>query len=120
VALIDKLNEKREAYKASAPQRERERAERRRNAAAARAAAEARQVERMAEMPRFVVRQVREVTVAAEDMNDAIALANAAFKEGQDEDGTIKWRKPFGVDGDTIDKIKTLNVKATELEDYEY
>lgn len=117
MALIDKLNEKRQEWKDNAPERERLREQRRRDAAHSASIAAQNRLERMAKMPRFVVRQTREVLVAAEDMNDAIALANAAFKEGQSSDGSIKWSKPFGIHGDTIDKIRTLNVKAVELED---
>lgn len=94
--------------------KERERAERRRQDEARRvAAAEARE-RRFNEMPVFVVRETREVRVKASDMQDAIALASAAFKEGQDSDHGIKWGKPFGVEGDTIDRIKVVNVKAVE------
>lgn len=82
-------------------------------AAAARAAAYR---ERVAAFPEFVVRETREVTVKADNMQDAIALASAAFKEGQDSDYTIKWGKPYDVDGDTIDKIRVTNVKAVELD----
>lgn len=77
------------------------------------AAAEAR-AERFEKMPVFVVRETREVRVKADDMQDAIALASAAFKEGQDSDHGIKWSKPFGVEGDTIDRIRVVNVKAVE------
>lgn len=70
--------------------------------------------QRQAAFPHFVVRETREVTVQAENMNDAIALASAAFKEGQDSDHTIKWHKPYGVDGDTVDAIRTVNIKAIE------
>lgn len=72
---------------------------------------------RFAKMPEFVVRESREVTVKAENMQDAIALAAAAFKEGQDDDHTIKWRRPYGVEGDTIDKIRVINVKAAQLDE---
>lgn len=74
------------------------------------------QAERFDRMPVFIVRETREVRVKAEDMQDAIALANAAFKEGQDDDHTIKWNKPFGIEGDTIDKVRIINVKALEDE----
>lgn len=85
-------------------------------AANARRAAEAaqRRKERFDAMPHFVVRETREVTVKAENMQDAIALAGAAFKEGQDSDYTIKWHKPFGIEGDTVDKIRITNVRAVE------
>lgn len=73
----------------------------------------------IASLPYFTVRETREVTVQAKDMNDAIALASAAFKEGQSNDHSIKWSKPFGVDGDTVDAIKTVNIKAVENPDYE-
>lgn len=74
------------------------------------------QKERFDRMPLFIVRETREVRVKAEDMQDAIALACAAFKDGQDDDNTIKWHKPFGIEGDTIDKIRVINVKALEDE----
>lgn len=74
------------------------------------------QKERFDRMPVFIVRETREVRVKADDMQDAIALASAAFKEGQDDDHTIKWNKPFGVEGDTIDKVRVINVKALEDE----
>lgn len=70
--------------------------------------------ERFEKMSHFVVRQTREVTVKAENMTDAIALASAAFKEGQDSDFGIKWRKPFGTEGDTVDEIRITNIKAVE------
>lgn len=71
---------------------------------------------RFAKMPEFVVRETREVTVKAENMQDAIALAAAAFKDGQDDDDTIKWHRPYGVEGDTVDKIRIINVKAAQLD----
>lgn len=78
-----------------------------------RARAVARQ-ERFDAMPYFMVRETREVRVKASNMQDAIALAACAFKEGQDSDGGIKWRKPFGVEGDTVEPIRVVNVKAIE------
>lgn len=75
--------------------------------------------QRVAAFPHFVVREIREVTVKAENLPDAIALANAAFKEGQDEDFTIKRGKPYNVDGDTVDQIRVVNVKAVEAPKFE-
>lgn len=98
--------------------KDRLKAQRRREAAERAVAAEQLRKERYEAMPHFVVRETREVTVKAESMNDAIALASAAFKEGQDEDDwSIKWRKPWGVEGDTIDEIRTVNIKASEVDD---
>lgn len=90
------------------------RAERRRLDAIEREERAQQEKERIAAFPHFIVRQTREVTVQADNMEDAIALASAAFKEGQDDDHTIKWHKPFGVDGDTVDAIRVVNVKAVE------
>lgn len=105
-------DEEKAAKKAAKAEARRIRAEQDAERRAERAEAEA---ERFKNMPVFIVRETREVRVKAEDMQDAIALANAAFKEGQDEDDWgIKWHKPFGVDGDTIDRIRTVNVKAIE------
>lgn len=88
----------------------------RRRAAAELAAQRAEQDrQRVAAFPYFEVRQTRAVTVKAGNMDDAIALATAAFKEGQDSDFTIKWHKPWGVEGDTIDEIRTINVKAQNV-----
>lgn len=70
--------------------------------------------ERLAKMPHFRVREVREVLVQAENMSDAIALGSAAFKEGQSADHTIKWGKPFGVKGDTKGPIETVDIRAVE------
>lgn len=78
-----------------------------------RARAIARQ-ERFEAMPHYMVRETREVRVKAENMQDAIALAACAFKEGQDRDGRIKWSKPFGMEGDTVEPIRIVNVKAVE------
>jgi hypothetical protein len=72
--------------------------------------------ERFETMPYFTVRETREVTVKANDMQDAIALAAAAFKEGQNTDGSIKWGRPFGVEGNTVDNIRIVNVRAVETE----
>lgn len=94
--------------------KERRKAEERRQREANRAAWAEKERERIAAFPHFVVRETREVTVQAENMNDAIALASAAFKEGQDDDHTIKWHKPYGVDGDTVDAIRVVNIKAVE------
>lgn len=91
---------------------------RREQAAYAARQAEARQ-ERLENMPHFVVRQTREVTVKCENMGDAIALASAAFKEGQSADHTIKWSKPFGVDGDTVDAIRVIDIKSKQVYDFE-
>lgn len=68
-------------------------------------------------MGHYMVRETREVRVKAGNMQDAIALAAAAFKEGQDEDGTIKWHKPWNVEGDTVEQIRIVNVKAVEDDD---
>lgn len=95
----------------------REKAERRARQAERRAKEEELRKERLEAMPHFRVRQIREVLVQAQDMNDAIALASAAFKEGQDSDYGIKWGKPFGVDGDTKGPIRVINVQA--IEDWE-
>ncbi len=70
--------------------------------------------QRIENMPHFRVRQVREVLVQAADMNDAIALASAAFKEGQSADHSIKWGKPFGTEGDTKGPIRVMDVRAVE------
>lgn len=90
------------------------RAEQERHEAARAKARETARKERMEAMPEFVVREVREVRVKAEDMQDAIALAACAFREGQSSDHTIKWHRPFGVEGDTIEPIRVVNVKAVE------
>lgn len=94
--------------------RDRIKAERRRQEAEWRAQRAEQERQRVAAFPHFIVRETREVTVQAENMNDAIALASAAFKEGQDDDHTIKWHKPYGVDGDTVDAIRVVNIKAVE------
>lgn len=103
------------AEKAAREQRKaRERADRRAaQERVDRARAVARQ-ERFEAMPYFMVRETREVRVKASNMQDAIALAASAFKEGQDSDGGIKWSKPWGVEGDTVEQIRVVNVKAIE------
>lgn len=73
-----------------------------------------RRQERFDAMPVFVVREIREVRVKAEDVTDAINIASSAFKEGQSSDYSVRFGKPFGVEGDTIDKIRTVNIKAVE------
>lgn len=75
--------------------------------------------QRVAAFPHFVVRETREVTVRAENMNDAISIANKAFKDGQSDDNTVKWGTPFGITGDTVDQIRTTNVKAIEAPRFE-
>ena len=94
--------------------REREKAERRRAREQYRAERAEREREEFEAMPEFVVRESREVTVKANSMNDAVALASAAFKEGQRDDFSIKWGRPWGVDGDTIDGIRTVNIKVVD------
>src|SRR4051812_17243674 len=115
ISLGEKLKAKQKDWKDGAPERARLREERRVEAAAARASAEEARLEGLAEMPRFVVREVREVTVAAETMNDAIKIASIAFEKGQDDDGSLEWHhRPFNTEGDTVDLIRTTNIKATE------
>lgn len=105
-------------FKESTPEEKAEKARRKADRARANAEWARRQhtirEERMAAMPTFTVREQREVTVKAESMSDAIALASAAFKEGQSSDHTIKWSKPFGIEGDTIDAIRVTGIKAIE------
>lgn len=78
---------------------------------------EAERQQEIANFPEFIVRETREVAVKAENLTDAIALASAAFKYGQDGDNEILRGRPWGIDGDTADKIRTTNIKAVELED---
>lgn len=75
--------------------------------------------ERLASMPLFRVREIREVTVKCENMSDAIALATAAFKEGQSSDHSIKWGKPFGIEGDTIDAIRVVDIRSKQVYEYD-
>ncbi len=89
-----------------------ERAERDRINAERRALEEQARQERFENFPEFIVREVREVRVKAGNGGDAIALATAAFKEGQDHNHSIKWGRPWGVEGDTIGPIEVVNVKA--------
>lgn len=71
--------------------------------------------ERFEAMPEFVVRESREVTVKAETMSDAIELASIAFEKGQEDDYSLNsFDKPWRTEGDTIDKIRTVNIKAVE------
>lgn len=96
--------------------KDRMKAQQRRDRAAAAARRAEIERERLENLPHFRVREVREVLVQAEDMKDAIALASAAFKEGQDSDHGIKWGKPFGVSGDTKGPITTVDIRAIEEE----
>jgi len=92
------------------------RAERRAEEARQAVIREARRKERFEAFPEFVVRQTREVTVKASDMQDAISLASAAFKHGQEADYSIpRFDRPdYRTEGDTIDRIRTVSVKAVE------
>lgn len=95
-------------------EKDRQKAQRAREAAAHRQRMAEQRQARINAFPTFIVRETREVTVQAENMSDAISLASAAFKEGQNADFSIKWHKPFGVEGDTVDAIRTTNIKAIE------
>lgn len=96
--------------------KDRQKAQRAREKAEWRAAQAERERERLENLPYFVVQEIRAVTVQASNMADAISLAAAAFKEGQNSDHTIKWHKPWGVDGNTVDEIKSINVRAFEVD----
>jgi len=94
--------------------KDRMKAQQRRDRAAAAARRAELERERLENLPYFRVREVREVLVQAGDMKDAIALASAAFKEGQDSNHEIKWNKPFGVVGNTKGPIQTTDIRAIE------
>jgi hypothetical protein len=103
---------------AKAARKARERAERARINEAIRVKREAERQERYDAFPEFVVQERREVTVKAANMKDAIALASAAFDHGQEEDHSIdRFDRPWGIEGDTVDEIRTVNIKATEIDD---
>lgn len=99
--------------------KEKLRAQRRAEAARFQALQEERRAERFEAFPEFVVRETREVTVKAANMQDAISLASVAFKHGQDDDDhTIdSYNRPWHTEGDTIDAIRTVSIKAVEQDD---
>lgn len=107
--MFKKLTEEEQAEKDARKQARRE------EQARAHAAAEAARRERFAAMDEYVIRETREVTVKAKDLPNAISLASVAFLEGQDHANRIKWGRPFGVEGDTVDKIRVISVKGVEL-----
>lgn len=96
--------------------KELERVERARQNAIINARNEQRKQERFDAFPEFVVRETREVLVKAANHTDAIALAGAAFKEGQQDDHRIKRGGPWGVEGNTVGPIEVLNIKAGKVD----
>lgn len=66
-------------------------------------------------MRHYVVTQIREVEVTANTHRNAIDIAHAAFKNGQNSDnGVIDG--PEGIWGNTISKIKTVEVDCRRIE----
>lgn len=110
-----KLTEEQKAARKA--RKEIERRERNRLAEQRRAREAADRQARFEAMPEYIVTESREVRVKASTHADAIALAAAAFKEGQDADFSIRWGRPWGIEGDTIGPITSGNIKAKKDED---
>lgn len=71
----------------------------------------------MPEMRYFVVTQTREVKVVANHVADAVLIADAAFKHGQNSDSGVAGGKgPEGVWGNTRSLIRETSIVAKEEE----
>jgi hypothetical protein len=69
-----------------------------------------------AEVRRYVVKQTREVQVDASTLSNAVLIASAAFEYGQNVRHVIPVnRHPKGVSGNTVTKIKEVQINATRI-----
>lgn len=74
----------------------------------------------MPEIRHYKVTQIREVEVTANELGDALAIADAAFKNGQNSDNGAKLSskeemKLLGVWGNTSTEIKEVGLKGERL-----
>lgn len=70
----------------------------------------------MPAMRRYRVRQVREVTVTANNPINAAQIAEAAFDHGQDSSNNVaRGKGPEGVWGNTNDRVRTVDIRCEEI-----
>lgn len=126
IGVAQKLVDKKRAYDAAAPERERQKQIRREEAARARAEYERQQAERRREeaqrekerienlpnLQTFVIQQVREVTVAAPNLEEALKIGKSAYNYGQSSLNDLVNELPRGATGDTVDRIRTVQIAA--------
>lgn len=83
-------------------------AERRREAAQR----EKERIENLPNLQTFVIQQVREVTVAAPNLEEALKIGKSAYNYGQHSNNDLVNELPRGATGDTIDRIRTVQIAA--------